>query len=83
MKINYVIAATLLLASCSPWEQEGIYTLYRGSLIGDDLRVHVATFDSMNGNGYNQENCRIAADLFQRQPSVAVRYWCEKGSYRK
>lgn len=66
------------------------YTLYRSDR-SDTLRIHVATFDakqkSIDGSGsaedaYNSENCRIAADLFQSQPGVKVRYWCEKGSFK-
>lgn len=46
------------------------------------LRIHVATFDSNDGDEYNRENCMTTMDLFQRQPGVKVRYWCEQGRYR-
>jgi hypothetical protein len=46
-------------------------------------RIHVATFDSSYGEDYNRENCQIALGLFQNQPGVTVRYWCEKGRYKK
>lgn len=46
------------------------------------MRIHVATFDAAETEAYNSENCRIAAELFQQQPNVKVRYWCEKGRYR-
>jgi len=46
------------------------------------MRIHVATFDSDDGDKYNEENCRMAMELFQKQPGVKVRYWCEKGRYR-
>jgi hypothetical protein len=29
------------------------------------------------------ENCQIAADLFMKQQGVKVKYWCEKGNYKK
>lgn len=58
------------------------YTLYRGSVMPDVKRIHVATFDSANGQAYNQENCTIAAGLFKEQPGVTVRYWCEPGRYK-
>ncbi|WP_027057386.1 hypothetical protein [Mesorhizobium loti] len=58
------------------------YTLYRGSVTGP-MRIHVASFDSADGEAYNRENCHIAAGLFQAQPGVAVKYWCEKGRYRE
>jgi hypothetical protein len=49
----------------------------------DDVRIHVATFDAAEGEGYNRENCDTASQLFQAQPGIKVRYWCEKGRYRK
>jgi hypothetical protein len=54
-----------------------VYTLYRNSLLDlSIMRVHVASFDSKDGEKYNQENCQIAASLFQ------AKFWCEKGRYR-
>jgi len=29
------------------------------------------------------ENCQIAAELFKKQQGVTVKYWCEKGIYKK
>ena len=72
--------ASLLLAGCSG-PHSGTYTLYRGSTAGS-MRIHVATFDSDAPEEYNRENCQVAMDLFQKQPGVKVRYWCEKGRYR-
>jgi len=83
MKKAFIIAILLLLPSCGPLEEEGIYTLYRASVLDENMRIHVATFNAKAGNDYNQGNCRIAEDLFQSQPRVIVKYWCEKGSYRK
>lgn len=59
------------------------YTLYRNSVPDVLMRIHVSTFDAADGEEYNQENCEIAASLFREQPGVSVRYWCEKGSYRR
>ena len=59
------------------------YTLYRSSVVDGSMRIHVSTFDAADGEEYNQENCEIAASLFREQPGVSVRYWCEKGSYRR
>jgi len=44
-------------------------------------RLHVATFDAAGGGDYNRQNCGIAQELFQQQPGVKVRYWCEKGRF--
>lgn len=59
------------------------YTLYRNSAGDQNMRIHVASFDSLDGNDYNSQNCEIAAKLFKAQPGVTVRYWCEKGSFKK
>lgn len=58
-------------------------TLYRTSLIIENARMHVATFNADAGGGYNWENCLIAAKLFQSQPDVKTYFWCEKGEYVK
>jgi hypothetical protein len=64
--------------------ENNIFTLYRSSILGSDWRIHIATFDVTDGTpSYNAENCQIAAELFQNQPGVSVRYWCEPGRYRK
>ncbi|TRC98420.1 hypothetical protein FJV76_25010 [Mesorhizobium sp. WSM4303] len=76
-----VLAASACLAGCSAEADDGsTYTLYRGSLTGE-MRIHVATFNATESEAYNHENCQIAADLFQAQPGVLVRSWCEKGRY--
>ncbi len=59
------------------------YTLYRSSVADSTMRIHVATFDATEGEKYNQENCEQARELFQAQPLVRTRFWCEKGRYRK
>ena len=74
----------LLLSGCG---SDNTYTLYRsgagGSSVADEMRIHVATFDADEKAAYNRENCDVAKDLFQNQPGVTVRYWCEKGRFRK
>ncbi len=60
-----------------------VVTLYRSSAIDSTMRLHIATFDADEGAAYNSENCQIAAQLFQGQPGVTVRYWCESGPYRQ
>ena len=59
------------------------YTLYRNSAVGETMRIHVATFDAVEGNDYLQGHCEQARVLFRQQPGVSVRYWCEKGAYRR
>lgn len=57
--------------------------MYRNSVIEPSMRIHVGTFDAADGEKYNAENCNFAATLFASQPGVTVRFWCEKGSYKK
>jgi hypothetical protein len=76
-----ILLAALALVSCE--QQSSTYTLYRSSATpGPAMRIHVALFDSKDGDEYNNENCSVARELFQKQPGVKVRYWCEKGRYR-
>ena len=79
---HIVIVLLLALTACED-NYYNTYTLYRGSKADPDLRIHIASFDTADGLAYNRENCEIAARLFQTQPGVTVRYWCEKGRYRK
>ncbi len=69
--------------------EDEVATLYRSSVVIENARMHVATFDAkikaFRGTifDYNWENCQVAANLFQSQPSVKTKFWCEKGFYRK
>ncbi|MBF9029774.1 hypothetical protein HKCCE3408_05140 [Rhodobacterales bacterium HKCCE3408] len=81
--LAWIVAATftptVLLAQSA---ERDVSTLYRNSVLDQTMRVHVATFDADDGERYNAENCQIAAHLFQNQPGVTVRYWCEPGRFR-
>lgn len=74
-------ALAVLLAGC--WDDSGVYTLYRSSVFDANGRIHVASFDAVDGDKYNNENCQIGRDAYQAQRGVVVRYWCEKGRYKK
>jgi hypothetical protein len=78
-----VIALTWLLAVIGCSRTDRIYTLYRSSVVNDSLRIHVATFDAAENEIYNRDNCEEARTLFQSQPGVKTRFWCEKGTYQK
>ncbi len=70
--------------SLAIWKEAGsAFTLYRSSALDANMRIHVATFDTHDGEPYNRENCDIAAGLFAGQPGVHVKYWCEKGEFKK
>ena len=81
-------AATLLLllAACGDSRTSNvglIYTLYRNSVTDANMRLHVATFDANQKEEYNSGNCEQARELFQGQPGVKTKFWCEKGAFRK
>jgi hypothetical protein len=59
------------------------YTLYRNSSTGMTERIHIATFNASEADSYNNENCQQAQTLFQQQAMVTVKFWCEKGPYRR
>lgn len=78
-----LILASFYACSAHAMTDSDIFTLYRNSIVGAKMRIHVATFDSDIGEDYNQENCFLAATLFKNQPVVKVHHWCEKGRPRK
>src|SRR5690606_6058520 len=80
-----LFAAIATLPACSRigGSDSQTYTLYRNSVLDSSMRVHLATFDAADGDKYNQENCQLAQELFQRQKDVATRFWCEKGRFHE
>ena len=82
LKLLQIGMATLLLAACSSPSNDEIFTLYRNSLVDSNMRIHVATFDSKDGESYNKVNCDQAQSLFQNQPEVKAKFWCEKGQFK-
>jgi|GEM_PF-738979 len=77
-----LLVGTAALAGCGP-TAERTYTLYRDSSVDPLMRIHVATFDADGPVEYNHENCERARALFQDQPGILTRYWCEAGAYHK
>lgn len=77
-------SCSCLLAGCGfSQTDDSPYTLYRDSVSGESMRVHVATFDAAENDQYNRSNCAQAQNLFQHQRSVKTRFWCEKGRFKK
>jgi hypothetical protein len=72
----------LLIFGTTAVANETAATLYRNSILDKTTRMHIATFDASHGEAYNWENCQIAAQLFQNQPLVETKFWCEKGNYK-
>jgi hypothetical protein len=79
---SLLLFASLLISSGCVREAD-IYTLYRNSIFNQYDRYHIATFDTVNGHDHNKENCEIAKELFQKQPHVTTKFWCELGRYKK
>ena len=76
-----LIAGTLALAACGSQPADlDVYTLYRTPLAGDEM-IHMATFDTSEGEAYNRENCEIVANLLGSQPGVTVAYVCRAGRH--
>lgn len=78
----FLAALFCILAGCSA--DDAAYTLYRDSATDGlhAIRIHVASFDAVDGEEYNRENCELARQLFSGQEGVKVKFWCEKGRYR-
>ena len=82
--VSLVIVGIAFGMSANRLFSEGrTYTLYRDSPIGKDMRLHVATFDAGETEDYNRDNCILTGKLFQSQPGVTARYWCEKGYFKQ
>ena len=80
MLILAAVAMQLAWAQAAP--DAAIYTLYRNSVTNAALRLHVATFDALDGAAYNRQNCAQAQQLFAAQQGVRVAFWCESGRFR-
>lgn len=77
--MNRLAAATLCAFSLPQLASadNGSFNLYRDSVLDTSMRIYIATFNSDEGSDYNFENCTVAAKLFQDQPGVRTRFWCE------
>jgi hypothetical protein len=76
-----LLAVCVLLSACG--SESDRYTLYRNGVMDAQARYHVASFDTVDGRKYNNENCNLAAELFLKQPGVKTRFWCEQGPAKK
>jgi hypothetical protein len=76
-----LLSITSSLVGCSSGNDT--FTLYRNSVMDENMRIHVASFNAVDGEAYNRENCELAQQLFQTQPEVKTKFWCEKGTFKK
>jgi hypothetical protein len=81
LMLALVAVSGLAFGGCD--SRDDTYTLYRNSPVDPTMRLHVATFDAAEPNGYNQGNCAQAEKLFIAQPGVTAKFWCEKGRFKK
>jgi len=84
---SFILGLSLLaFTSCQSIgrpDQSKVFTLYRNSVSDPNLRIHVATFDANESEGYNHDNAKLAVALFQQQPGVLSKFWIEKGYFKK
>ena len=84
--ISVVLAAAATAYTANCFANDGNFTLYRNSVTDRSMRIHVGTFDAVDavdGEKYNSGNCDLAATLFASQAGVTVRFWCERGTYKR
>lgn len=61
---------------------DSVYTLYRESVVPGG-RVHIATFDTAEGESFNRNTCEEVRDVILAAPDLPpYRYWCEQGYVR-
>jgi len=74
------LSLVALIAGCDSGNVT--FTLYRNSVTDENMRIHVASFNAADGEAYNRGNCEQAQQLFQVQPGVKTKFWCEKGVFK-
>ena len=92
----FIVAVASSLAACSDKSvrESEVYTLYSSNYPTDIGRSGVATFDLANIPELNGQICQEAADLYQADfekrkkengwsTTAKMRYWCEKGRFKK
>lgn len=82
-RYSLCLCLAVMIWSCSGETSDDVFVLYRTSAADNTLRIHVASFDATYGENYNRENCTHAQALFQAQPGVKTKFWCEEGRFTK
>ena len=78
-----ILLFILLIYATGANANDNFASLYRNSIINENMRLHISTFDTKNGRDYNWENCQLVAKLMQNQPGVLTKFWCEIGDFRE
>jgi hypothetical protein len=60
---RWFIVFVALMAGCT--SGDSTFKLYRNLMTDQNIRLHVATFDSTDGTAYNSEKCQATQTLFQ------------------
>jgi len=96
MKIALIILFLAGLAGCQ--DENGAYTLYRNGIdlknnkVDELARFYIASFGEPGDIKYNQANCSLAAEAFNKEQvhykgtiysNLKINYWCEKGVFKK
>lgn len=81
LRALFSFSFVVLVAGCDSGNDT--FTLYRNSVIDENMRIHVSSFNAADGETYNRGNCEQAQQLFQAQLGVKTRFWCEKGLFKK
>lgn len=79
LRIVLLLSLVALMAGCDT----DTFTLYRNSVTDANMRIHVGSFNAADGEAYNRDNCEQAKQLFQTQPGIKIKFWCEKGEFKK
>lgn len=82
LAVLFACCAAISATATAATDDTAVFTLYRNSAVNGALRMHVATFDAADGKAYNMANCSHTADLFESQPGVKTRFWCEPGRFK-
>ena len=86
-----VIVVTLSIMACGKKmgiPENDVFTLYANAPSDKFWRSHEATFDTPYGAEFNAHKCERAQRLLQDDwhatvKTADVKFWCEKGRYRK
>lgn len=88
VKMLALLVSLILLSGCDRWPQawkpfgsteHKAYKLYRSSMVGSDMKIHIATFDADEGivigsnKLYNLHNCEVTRDLFEKNKTEVTR----------
>lgn len=71
----FLLLFTFLLISCS--KEVSVYNLSVSSKLDPSLQIHIATFDSEQGEEYRKNTCLETAQLLQENSSGLNSYKCE------